>query len=179
MLSLGSLLAPDPDLRTGATPWALAVLAVGVGLILVGTYKAGVGHHHRLTAAAVVSACAGLGAGAFMLTAIGLFSVLGLDILDSGETLVSTLGTLVASVATLVALPLGLAGFSFTVAADGRIDVPTRALPLLGTLAFLSGPVAIAFLSEASERGVFIGWPLAVAVLWSGFGVLAKRRLTN
>lgn len=180
MLSANSWLAPAvPDLRTGVTPWAMAVLAAGVGLILVGTYKVGVGQPRRLTAAAVLSACSGLGVGVLMLTAIGLSFVLGMDILNSGETLVSALGTLVVSVATLVALPLGLTGFSFAVAADGRMDVPTRVLPLLGTIAFLSGPVAIAFLGDASERSVLIGWPLALAVLWSGFGVLAKRRLTS
>lgn len=63
----------------------------------------------------------------------------------------STLGTLVVSVSTLLILPAGLLAFGVAVLIDKDLSAPLRGLPLVATLAFLFGPALIAVLPKSAS----------------------------
>jgi hypothetical protein len=95
------------DLRSGLIPWGFGVLVVGVGLIVLGTFRCDVGRPRWLLRWGCSSALVGLGIGAVFLFGTGILSVVGSDLVSTGDTSISALGTLVASVATLLVLPSG------------------------------------------------------------------------
>lgn len=121
------------DLRTGVVPWALGALVVGVGLILFGSYRGGIGRPPRLVRCGLILASVGLGVAAAFFFGTGILAAAGSDLLSTGETLLSTLGTFVASVSTLVFLPAGLLAFGVAVLIDKGLSVPLRGLPLAAT----------------------------------------------
>lgn len=165
------------DLRTGVVPWALGALVVGVGLILFGSYRGGIGRPRRLVRWGSNLALVGLGVAAAFFFGTGILAAVGSDLLSEGETLVSTLGTLIASVSTLLILPLGLLAFGVAVLIDEQLPVGVRVLPLVGTLAFMSGPVLIGVLPESGERAVFVVWPVLLGAVWAAYGLLATTEL--
>lgn len=167
------------DLRTGVVPWALGALVVGVGLVLFGSYRGGIGRPPRLVRWGSILASVGLGVAAAFLFGTGILAAAGSDLLSTGETLVSTLGTLVASVSTLVILPAGLLAYGVAVLIDKDLSAPLRGLPLAATFAFLFGPGLIAVLPESGERTVFIVWPLVLGAAWAAYGLLVTTELTR
>lgn len=166
------------DLRTGVVPWALGALVVGVGLILFGSYRGGIGRPPRLVRCGLILASVGLGVAAFFFFGTGILAAAGSDLLSTGETLLSTLATLVASVSTLV-FPAGLLAFGVAVLIDKGLSVPLRGLPLAATLAFLFGPALIAVLPESGERTVFVIWPLVLGAAWAAYGLLVTMEVTR
>ncbi|MDQ3709216.1 MAG: hypothetical protein M3387_07950 [Actinomycetota bacterium] len=161
----------DTGLRSGPVPWALSALAVAVGLVLLGAYRISIGRPRRLAAAGVGIAVAGLSVTAAMLLAIGVSGALGLDALNDGTSAVSTAGTLVASVATLLLAPLGLLLFSSAVLLDRRLPLGVRVMPLVATGVSVGGPPLVAVVAEQGEAVVLAAWVLLMGGAWAAFGV--------
>lgn len=175
----GAWTSDDVDLRSGVTPWAFGWLVVGVGLILFGSYRCGIGRPTLLVRWGSRLALVGLGCAAAFFFGTGILTVVGLDLLSTGDTLVSTLGTLAASVCTLLVLPLGLVAFGVAVLADKELPVGTRGLPLVGTLVFMAGPALVAVLPESREPTVFLAWPVLLGAVWAAYGLLIIARLSR
>lgn len=164
------------DLRTGFVPWALGTITVGVGLMLLGSYRGGIGRPPRLARWGTIVSLAGLAGAAVFFVGMGILAAVGSNLLNTGETFASALGTLIASVFTLLILPFGLLAFGVAVLRDKGLTAAVRALPLVGTLLALVGPVLVAVLPDSSERTVFIVWPLLLGGAWGAYGVLVATK---
>ena len=171
--------ASDVELRSGVIPWALSALVAGVGLILIDSYRCGIGRPALLVRCGSSLAFVGLGcAGAFLLVT-GILAAVGSDLLSTGDTLVSTIGTLAASVCTLLVLPIGLLALGVAVLIDRDVPAVARAMPLVGTLVFLLGPVLVAWLPESRERTVLVLWPLVLGAVWAAYGLLITSKCSR
>lgn len=169
----------DVDLRSGVIPWAFAALVAGLGLILLGSYRCSIGRPGFLVRWGSRLAFVGLGCAGAFLCGTGILNVVGSDLLSTGDTFLSTLGTLAASVCTLLLLPLGLLALGVAVLIDRDLNAVTRGLPLVGTLVFLLGPVLVAGLPESHEQTVLVLWPLFLAAVWAAYGLLITTELSR
>ena len=167
----------DANLRNGAIPWAFGALAVGIGLILLGSYRCGIGRPARLVRWGSSLALVGLGVAAAFLFGTGILAVLDSGLLSAGDTLLSRLGTLVASVCTLLILPVGLLALSVAVLVDEELSRAARSLPLIGTLVFMAGPVLVGLLPDSQERTVLLMWTVLLGAVWAGHGLLVMAKL--
>lgn len=175
----GAGTSDDVNLRSGVTPWAFGVLVVGVGLILFGSYRCGIGRPALLVRWGSRLSFVGLGCAAAFFFGTGILTVVGSDLLSTGDTLVSTLGTLAASVCTLLVLPIGLLALSVAVLADKELVAGMRVLPLVGSLSFMVGPALVAVLPESGEPTVLLVWPVLLGALWAAYGLLVIARLSR
>lgn len=167
----------EVNLRSGLIPWAFGALAVGVALILFGSFRGDIGRPRWLLRCGSSCALVGLAAAGAFMFGTAILSVLGSNLLSTGDTLVSALGTLFAGVCTLVVLPVGLLALGVAVLADKELPPGARWLPLVGTLVFLAGPVLVAVLPDADERWVLVMWPVVLAAAWATYGVLVAVQL--
>lgn len=171
------LWSSDANLRTGVIPWAFGALAAGVCLILFGSFRCGIGRPARLARWGSGLAVVGLGAAVAFLFGTGILAVVDSDLLSTGDTLVSRLGTLAASVCTLLILPIGLSAFGAAVLVDKELPAGARGLPLIGTLVFMVGPVLVALLPESFERAVFVVWPVLLGAVWAAYGLAVYTKV--
>jgi len=137
----------------------------------------GAGRRARLAKAGVYLGAGGLAVTAGMLLAIGASGALNIGLLNNGETALSAAGTLVASISTLVAVPVGLVVMGLAVARDHQVDAVTRPLMLIATLLLAGAPVIVLSMSGIAEGRALAGWAVVVGVVWAVFALRLRQRL--
>ncbi|MDQ3646820.1 MAG: hypothetical protein M3345_07790 [Actinomycetota bacterium] len=82
----------------------------------------------------------------------------------------ASLGTLVASMGSLLVLPIGLMLMAVATLRDERLPAWARPLPLLATFLFMAVPIAVAIVPEGKPEGQVAAVLFAVAgVTWSSY----------
>ena len=156
----------SPDLREGVVPWVFALLVAAVGMIVWGTFSSGIGLPRRLAGFGSHLSIVGVLIATGFFVTIGSLNVLGTDLLSSDESLMATIGTVVASISCAVVLPVGLISFCVSVLADSRLSLVARCLPALGVL---SG--VLIFADDSLRTFVLLG-----GLFWAAFATVVVRR---
>ena len=156
--------AGQRELRTGVVPWATAALVAGAALTVLAAAHHGPSVGRR--SATVVAAASSVTATLFV--AIGVAERLWSDGLDhlplAGPV------NLLASTATLLALPAGLLAYSATTLRRGQV------LPALATAVVLAVPILNATMADPSTDVGFLALPPAAGLLWAAHGGMTWRQ---
>jgi hypothetical protein len=170
------ILAVGENLRQYGIPWLFAVAVVLLGTCLGGVHELQAPSAGRLERAGHALVRAGLAAVATFFVAIGLEDAVdwlagtGRFLSDHGG--VTAAGTLLASIASLVVLPLGLTLFGVGTAGARALPGATRWLPLGIPAILLVGP---AVASTTGSPAASIAWASLLALDGAALGVLLGR----
>lgn len=154
------------NLREGPVPFVLAVNVLLLAAVLWTTRRLQLGTPARLSRLGSAAALVGLAAFLGFLASILLLE----DLTDRLPESVAALGTFVGSVASLLALPLGLLMLGVAILRERRLPRWARPLPLVATCLLMAVPIAVAVLPEGSSEGQVAAILFAIAgVTWSSF----------
>jgi hypothetical protein len=168
LVAAGAIIRENYDgLRAGGLPWGLAILAAGIAGVVHTLRDAGYGAPRSLArrSSVVVEGVAWSGCG--FLGAIAILNLFGSQVLRRSESGPSIIGTLIASIATIIVLPVALLLFGIALARDGAAPARPRFLPLGLLAVFLTGPLTIALVPDSAERAVTLPWVLALGLGWA------------
>jgi hypothetical protein len=173
-LMLAETLVGGSDLRSGLVPLSLAVVCLAGAVTVWAVAACELGVPQRLAAAcARLVAAALVGVAGFFLS-LAVLALLGSDLLSADTGLTSS-GTLVASLVTLVVVPVGLLVLGACLFRDRRLPLALRLEPWLLMVLLAGGVAVLGALSESREVGAQLGLVTALAGLVAHLGLGIRR----
>ena len=162
------LFQSETTLRTGFIPWAVATLAVSYGLAVVAALRSRAGVRSTVPRVAGWVAVVGLFGLAVFFLSVGLLGRAGSDLLSNADAPVAVMGTLVASLTSIVIVPAAVLIFGLGFIREARFPLWLRGLPL-ATLVALWAAVGLVAVLETGEDVFFVGAMLAVLAAVAAF----------
>ncbi len=162
------LFQSDTTLRTGFIPWAVATLAVSYGLAVVAALRSRAGVRSTVPRVAGWVAVVGLFGLAVFFLSVGLLGRAGSDLLSNADAPVAVMGTFVASMTSIVIVPVSVLIFGLGFIREARFPLWLRGLPL-ATLVALWAAVGLVAVVETGEDVIFVGFMLAVVAAVAAF----------
>lgn len=165
-------------LRTGFIPWAVATLAVSYGCAVVAALRSRAGVQSAVPRVAGWVAVIGLFGLAVFFLSVGLLGRAGTDLLSNADAPVAALGTLVASLTSIVIVPAALLIFGVGFIRQSRFPLWLRCLPLVTVVALLAA-VGLAAVLETGEDRFLMGAMLAVLAAVAAFELGVTRTTSS
>ena len=166
------ILTVGENLRQYGMPWLLAITAVLMLGCLSGIHAVQVSPKRRLEAAGYAFSSVALAVVAGFFTMIGLEdlidNVFGTGRFLSSNGVITALGTLAGSLASLVVMPIGLCLFGIGTVRSRCLPGRTRWLPLVIPFTVVVGAAAG---SAATTEAVSLAWTWLVAITYFKLGV--------
>lgn len=154
------------SLREGPLPMIILADVVLVAVILLAALRLRLGSPRRLALIGSALAVGGLAVVVVFFVAVVVLE----GFTDRVPEWMASLGTLLGSVAALLAVPLGLLLVGLAALGERRLPVWARPLPMVATLCFVAAPVSIALIPEGRLEGQVAAWWVAASgVAWAGF----------
>jgi len=158
------LFQSETTLRTGFIPWAVATLAVSYGLAVVGALRSRAGVRSTVPRVAGWVAVIGLFGLAVFFLSLGLVGRAGSDLLSNADAPVAVMGTLVASLTSIVIVPAAILIFGLGFIRETRFPLWIRGLPLATLLALLAA-VGLAAVLETDEDVLIVAMLAVLAAV--------------
>ncbi len=156
------------SLREGPLPIVVAADIVLLAAILAVARRLRMGQPDALARAGFALAVAALAVAFWFFAAVVLLE----GLTDRVPEWATASGTFIASVATLIALPLGLVLVAVASLREARLPGWARPLPLVATSLFVAVPVFIALVPEGRQEGqVAAVLSAASGVAWAAYVV--------
>lgn len=136
----------ETTLRTGFIPWAFATLAVSYGSAVVAALRSRAGVRSTVPRVAGWVAVVGLFGLAVFFLSVGLLGRAGSDLLSNADAPVAVMGTLVASLTSIVIVPAAVLIFGLGFIREARFPLWLRGLPLATAVALWAAVGLVAVL---------------------------------
>lgn len=158
----------ETTLRTGFIPWAVALLAVSYGSAVVVALRCRAFVLSTVSRVAGWVAVVGLCGLAVFFLSVGLLGSAESDLLSDADAPVAVLGTLAASLTSIVVVPAALLIFGVGFVREARCPLWVRGLPL-ATVMVLLAAVGLAAVLGTTGDDLLVGALLAVLAAVAAF----------
>ena len=135
----------ETSLRTGFIPWAFATLAFSYGSAVVAALRSRAVRSTVPRVAGWVAVVGLFGLAVFFLS-VGLLGTAGSDLLSNADAPVAVMGTLVASLTSIVIVPAAVLVFGLGFVREARFPLWLRGLPLATAVALWAAVGLVAVL---------------------------------